>query len=119
MADELDGLLARVDDDALRADLRTHIDRLRVKRSFGLVFESHLPERVRLPEHPVRVGASVALRDDPQSATYQVVGVSDGRAAVRQVRRVGRSGPVALRDRGVGGGNRLPGPRRSLPGPTT
>ena len=86
MADELDGLLARVDDAALRADLRTHIDRLRAKRSFGLVFESHLPERVRLPEHPVRVGASVALRDDPNSATYEVLGVESGRAAVRTVR---------------------------------
>ena len=86
MADELDGLLARVDDAALRADLRTHIDRLRSKRSFGLVFESHLPERVRLPEHPVRVGASVALRDDPKSATYEVLGVESGRAAVRTVR---------------------------------
>ena len=86
MADELDGLLARVDDAALRADLRTHIDRLRAKRSFGLVFESHLPERVRLPEHPVRVGASVALRDDSDSATYEVLGVESGRAAVRTVR---------------------------------
>ncbi len=86
MADELDGLLARVDDASLRADLSTHIDRLRSKRSFGLVFESHLPERVRLPEHPVRVGASVALRDDPKSATYEVLGVESGRAAVRMVR---------------------------------
>ena len=64
MADELDGLLGRVEDPALRADLRAHIDRLRAKRTFGLVFESHLPERVRLPEHPVRAGAKVALRDD-------------------------------------------------------
>lgn len=86
MADELDGLLARVDDASLRADLRTHIDRLRSKRSFGLVFESHLPERVRLPEHPVRVGASVALRDDAKSATFEVLGVGAGRAAVRVVR---------------------------------
>ena len=86
MADELDGLLARVDDAALRADLRTHIDRLRSKRSFGLVFESHLPERVRLPEHPVRIGASVALRDDPKSPTYEVLGVESGRVAVRTVR---------------------------------
>ena len=86
MADELDGLLARVDDAALRADLRAHIDRLRAKRSFGLVFESHLPERVRLPEHPIRVGANVAMRDDPGSATYQVLEVQPGRASTRMVR---------------------------------
>lgn len=86
MADELDGLLARVDDAALRADLRAHIDRLRAKRSFCLVLESHLPERVRLPEHPVRSGANVALRDDPRSAVYEVLGVQSGKAAVRKVR---------------------------------
>ncbi len=86
MADELDGLLARVDDPALRADLRAHIDRIRAKRTFGLVFESHLPERVRLPEHPVRTGAKVALRDDPDSATYRVLRVHDGEATVRTAR---------------------------------
>jgi adenine-specific DNA-methyltransferase len=86
MADELDGLLARVDDPALRADLRAHIDRIRAKRSFGLVFESHLPERVRLPEHPIRPGANVARRDDPTSATFQVLRARGGKATVRAVR---------------------------------
>ncbi|MCU0310721.1 MAG: hypothetical protein MUE36_07240 [Acidimicrobiales bacterium] len=86
MADELDGLLGRVEDPALRADLRAHIDRLRAKRTFGLVFESHLPERVRLPEHPVRAGAKVALRDDAASATYQVMNVRKGTATIRKVR---------------------------------
>lgn len=86
MADELDGLLARVDDPDLRADLRAQIDRIRGKRTFGLVFESHLPERVRLPEHPIRVGASVVLRDDSVSATYQVLAVRQGAATVRRIR---------------------------------
>jgi hypothetical protein len=40
MADELDGLLGRVEDPALRPDPRAHIDRIRAKRTFGLVFES-------------------------------------------------------------------------------
>lgn len=86
MADELDGLLARVDDPALRADLRAQIDRIRAKRTFGLVFESHVPERVRLPEHPIRPGAKVARRDDQNSDTYQVLRARDGRATVRKVR---------------------------------
>ena len=63
MPDELDVLLGKVDDLALRADLRVAIDRVRAKRSFGLVFESHLPERVRLPAHPVRRGVTVVRRD--------------------------------------------------------
>lgn len=63
MADELDVLLEKVDDPALRADLRAAVDRVRAKRSFGLVFESHLPERVRLSDHPVRRGVKVVRRD--------------------------------------------------------
>ena len=46
---ELDVLLDKVQDPALQADLRSQIDRLKQKRSFGLVFEQHIPERVRLP----------------------------------------------------------------------
>ncbi|MFN8103945.1 MAG: hypothetical protein U0U69_05755 [Acidimicrobiia bacterium] len=86
MADELDGLLGRVEDPALRADLRAHIDHLRAKRTFGLVFESHLPERVRLPEHPLRPGSKAAFRDEPISPTYQVVRVRDGKATTRIIR---------------------------------
>lgn len=88
MVDELDSLLARVDDPALRADLRAHIERIRAKRTYGLVFESHLPERVRLPEHPIRVGVKVAQREDTNSAAYQVIEINErGRAAiVRKVR---------------------------------
>ena len=54
---ELDVLLERVEDPALREDLRTQTDRLKQRRSFGLVFEQHIPERVRLPQHPIRVGS--------------------------------------------------------------
>ncbi len=86
MADELDGLLARVDDPALRADLRSHVDRIRAKRTFGLIFESHLPERVRLPEHPIRAGVKVASRDDTDSAAFQVLKIHDGKATVRKIR---------------------------------
>ena len=63
MADELDVLLHKVGDPALRADLRVAIDQVKAKRSFGLVFESHLPERVRLSDYPVRRGVRVVRRD--------------------------------------------------------
>ncbi|MYB11112.1 MAG: site-specific DNA-methyltransferase [Acidimicrobiia bacterium] len=75
MADEIDVLLEKVEDPALRADLRTEIGRVRAKRSFGLVFESHLPERVRLPDHPVRRGVKVVDRDaDGESRLVRQVG---------------------------------------------
>ena len=52
MRSELDVLLDKVDDPILRGDIYSQVERLRAKRTFGLVFESHLPERVRLPEFP-------------------------------------------------------------------
>jgi len=67
---ELDVLLERVKDPALREDLRTQIDRLKQRRSFGLVFEQHIPERVRLPQHPIGIGFQVVSRDDADSPTY-------------------------------------------------
>ncbi len=82
MANEIDALLARVDDPALRRDLRTQFDRLRQKRQFGLVFEEHLPERVTLPQHPVRRGTRAVPRNDPDAEPRVVVAVNSGVATV-------------------------------------
>ncbi|MGK2850800.1 MAG: site-specific DNA-methyltransferase [Candidatus Limnocylindrales bacterium] len=83
---ELDVLLDKVKDEALRADLRTQIDRLKQRRSFGLVFERHIPERVRLPQHPIRVGSQVVSLDDTDSPTWEVIAIDDGVATMVQVR---------------------------------
>ncbi len=83
---ELDVLLDKVQDPALRADLQTQIDRLKQRRSFGLVFEQHIPERVRLPQHPIRIGSQVVSRDDDASPTFEVVSIEDGVASIRRVR---------------------------------
>jgi adenine-specific DNA-methyltransferase len=79
---ELDVLLDRIEDPALRADLQAQIDRLKQRRSFGLVFEQHIPERVRLPQHPIRVGSQVVSRDDDDSPTYEVIAIEDGLATL-------------------------------------
>jgi adenine-specific DNA-methyltransferase len=68
----LDDLLARIQDAALRADLEREIAPLRGDRELGLVFERHLPEKVRLPALTVRRGATVEIRDDIDSPTWQV-----------------------------------------------
>jgi adenine-specific DNA-methyltransferase len=83
---ELDVLLDKVQDPALRADLRSQIDRLKQRRSFGLVFEQHIPERVRLPQHPIRAGSQVVSRDDDDSPTFEVILIDDGVATLVQVR---------------------------------
>ena len=73
MADELDALLERVPDVGLRSELKDHIERLRRRRQFGLVYESHLPERVRLPDHPIRRGSKVVRRVAPPKEAPQEV----------------------------------------------
>ena len=73
MADELDALLERVPDVGLRSELKDHIERLRRRRQFGLVYESHLPERVRLPDHPIRRGSRVVRRAAPPKEAPQEV----------------------------------------------
>jgi adenine-specific DNA-methyltransferase len=86
MRSELDVLLDKLDDATLRADIRSQVERLRAKRTFGLVFESHLPERVRLPEHPIRVGVKVAYRDNLNSPAFEVLAIKGKVATLRKVR---------------------------------
>jgi adenine-specific DNA-methyltransferase len=83
---ELDVLLEKVQDPILREDLRSQIDRLKQRRSFGLVFEHHIPERVRLPEHAIRVGSQVVSRDDDDSPTFEVLSLQDGVATLERIR---------------------------------
>ena len=82
MANEIDALLARIDDATLRQDLKTQFDRLRQKRQFGLVFEEHLPERVALPHHPIRRGTKVVLRDESEAEPRVVTKVSAKKATL-------------------------------------
>jgi adenine-specific DNA-methyltransferase len=86
MRSEVDILLDKVDDPNLRSNLRTQIERLRTKRSFGLVFESHLPERVLLTKHPIRNGLKVVFKGDPCSPVYEVLKVYGKKASLHLLR---------------------------------
>jgi adenine-specific DNA-methyltransferase len=80
MADEtnvLDQLISQVQDGSLRSRLSSEVDLLRGSRHFGLVFDRHLPESVRLVGYPLRKGVRVALRDESSPDTWTVVGFSD------------------------------------------
>jgi hypothetical protein len=84
MRSELDILLEKINDPTLRANIRSQVQRLREKRTYGLVFESHLPERVRLHGHPVRVGVKVAYRDNPVSPALVVVAIKGKTVTLRK-----------------------------------
>jgi len=50
----LDQAIEQTHDEALRARIAREVELLRDSRRFGLVFDRHVPESVRLPDHPVR-----------------------------------------------------------------
>lgn len=79
VADEsiLDEAIARIEDEGLRQRIAREVDLLRGSRSFGLVFDRHLPESVRLAEHPIRKGVTVGLRDESSPEVWRVAGFTD------------------------------------------
>ncbi|UIR39648.1 site-specific DNA-methyltransferase (plasmid) [Rhodococcus sp. DMF-1] len=80
MADDtnvLDQLISQVQDETLRGRLAREVDLLRGSRRFGLVFDRHLPESVRLADHPIRKGLRVALRDESTAETWTVERFTD------------------------------------------
>lgn len=80
MADEtnvLDQLIGQIQEESLRNRLAREVELLRGSRRFGLVFDRHLPESVRLVDHPIRKGIRVALRDESNAETWTVVRFTD------------------------------------------
>lgn len=80
----LDDLLARIQDEALRDALKRELALLRGERELGLVFERHLPEKVRLPGLPVRRGTTVEVRTELPAPTWQVTKVTNSTAELRR-----------------------------------
>lgn len=97
MADEtniLDQLISRVPDESLRSHLAREVDLLRGSRHFGLVFDRHLPESVRLVDYPIRKGVRVSLRDESSTDTWIVVGFADQERKVAVLNGDGGERPV-------------------------
>lgn len=82
MSNVLDGLLAKVDDPALKAAIAGEVARLRDTKQFGLVFERHLPETAKLTNHPIRRGALVQRRASGEQPSGTVTAISSGKATV-------------------------------------
>lgn len=68
-------MLSMVPEAALRSGLEREIAKLRMSRKFGLVFEDHMPEHVRLYQLPVTVGAKVVLRDGKGDDVFNVISI--------------------------------------------
>lgn len=74
----LDHAIGQIGDETLRARIAREVELLRGSRRFGLVFDRHLPESVRLPGHPIRKGVKVTRRDESTpGASWRVTGFTD------------------------------------------
>lgn len=59
----LEDLINDIADPRLRNQIATEVARLKARKKFGLVFEQHLPEIVRLPGLPVKPGTRAPHSD--------------------------------------------------------
>ena len=55
----INDLIAQIDNPELRARIQAELDRMNKQKKFGLVFEEHLPESVKLYDVPVKKNSIV------------------------------------------------------------
>lgn len=65
----LDALVNRISDSDLRDEIAREVQRLRSTKDYGLVFERHRPETVRLYGSAIRRGHSVQLKNSADDST--------------------------------------------------
>ncbi|HZS18691.1 MAG TPA: site-specific DNA-methyltransferase [Candidatus Udaeobacter sp.] len=81
---KIEDLVQQIGDERLRSEISAEIRELKKQKRFGLVFEEHLPEMLRLPKAPIRLGNVVAHRDAPGSEVWRVVDITGKKALCRQ-----------------------------------
>lgn len=78
----LDYLLSQIKDPALRNELERETSKIRMNKKFGLVFEEHLPEHVRLYHLPIKAGVKVVKRDGRGDDVFIVQSVKGKNAMI-------------------------------------
>jgi len=69
---KIEDLIAQIPDERLRKGIAAEVKALKKTKKFGLVFEEHLPETVRLPRLPVKPGELVALKRESGNRLWRV-----------------------------------------------
>ncbi len=82
---KIEDLISQIADERLKAALAAEVREIKKTKKFGLVFEEHLPETVRLPGLKVRAGELVARKRNPGNDIWRVTSVRRGVATVEQV----------------------------------
>lgn len=79
----LDYLLEKVSDRVLRTEIEREITKLKMNKKFGIVFEEHLPEHVRLYHLPIVAGAKVVTQEGRGDDVFVVEEVKKNTASIR------------------------------------
>jgi adenine-specific DNA-methyltransferase len=69
---KIEDLIAKIPDEGLRKALAGEVKTLKKTKRFGLVFEEHLPETVRLPRLPIKPGEVVALKHETGNELWRI-----------------------------------------------
>ncbi len=76
----LNELIEKIENPALRAQIQAEAKKLLSQKTFGLVFEEHLPECTPIYDIPVRKGLRVSVRGGKANETYTVLNIENGKA---------------------------------------
>jgi len=79
---KIEDLIGRISDAALRDEIAREVSKLKQTKSFGLVFEEHIPEVVPLVGLPIAVGELVQRRDDPDKRLFRVRAIENDLATL-------------------------------------
>jgi len=81
---KIEDLIAQIPDERLKKAIVAEVRELKKNKKFGLVFEDHLPETVRLPKMPVKEGELVAKKRESGNELWRVKSIRKGIATLEK-----------------------------------
>ena len=81
---KIEDLIAQIPDERLKKAIGAEVRELKKNKKFGLVFEEHLPETVRLPKLAVKEGELVAKKRESGNELWRVKFIRKGIATLER-----------------------------------
>ena len=81
---KIEDLIGQIPDERLKKAIGAEVRELKKNKKFGLVFEEHLPETVRLPNLPVKEGELVAEKREAGNELWRVKSIRNGVAILER-----------------------------------
>lgn len=94
---KIEDLIFQIADERLRKALTAEVRELKKRKRFGLVFEEHLPETVRVPNLAVREGDSVAFKAEKANRSWTVQKIT-GKKVILEQPGATEDAPTATRE---------------------